>query len=214
MTFRRNSATQYGAAIYSFDNSQVIFTGNVTASFNNNAVSSNAHLQHGGTILSENNGHISFEENSIAVFTSNSAGFGAAILSISNSSVIFKDNSSVIFIDNIAYYCGVLTSLLLSNITFADNTQAIFSTNIIFSNYKSSSDTIYSKISVIIFLERSLVTFINNKADRGGAVAIFGSSGIIKGYSKIIVNNNFAVYSGGALNVPKIAMLQLKVILM
>ena len=52
-----NSATQYGAAIYSFDSSQVVFTGNSTVTLNNNIISfDDAHLQHGGTILSENNG--------------------------------------------------------------------------------------------------------------------------------------------------------------
>ena len=202
--FSRNSATQYGAAIYCSDYSQVMFTGNATVSFHNNIIPSNGiHLQHGGIILSENNSSLIFEENSFTVFSSNSAGFGAAMFSIINSNIIFKDNSRVVFNNNIVHHCGVLASVLFSNITFTGNTHVTYDANIITSNHES---TVAAGIicafqaTVIVFTELSFVTFINNKADRCGAVITFESNVIIKEYSTVIFNNNFALYSsGGAL---------------
>ena len=62
MTFKSNSAANHGSGIYSCHNSQVAFKGNSRVTFNDNAISTDdAHLQHGGTILSENKGHIVFE---------------------------------------------------------------------------------------------------------------------------------------------------------
>ena len=201
VTFSRNSATQYGAAIYSLDYSQVIFTGNATTSFSNNIITtSSIHLQHGGTILSENNSCIIFKENSFTIFSSNVAGYGSAVLSISYSNVIFKDNSSVMFSNNVAYYCGILTSASFSNITFTDNTNVTCDINIITSNYESTAAAgiiCTFQATVITFTENSLVTFINNKADRCGAVIIFESNLIMEEYSTVIFNNNSALYSSG-----------------
>ena len=178
VTFKSNSATQYGAAIYSFDNSQVVLTGNATTSFIDNIISfNNTYLQDGGTILTENNGYIIFEENSNTLFSNNIADFGAGIFVIQNSNVIFKDNSWVMFNNNIAHYCGVLTSTTFSNITFTDNNKVTYDTNTVSytltNNYESSAGTICAfQRSQIIITKHSLVTFSNNKADRGGAVRI------------------------------------------
>ena len=52
--FNSNSATQYGAAIYSSDNCHVTFTGNSKTTFSNNVVSPNdIGLQYGGIIFSQ-----------------------------------------------------------------------------------------------------------------------------------------------------------------
>ena len=203
VTFNRNSATHYGAAIYSFDNSQVVFTGNSTVTFKNNIVSfHDAHLQQGGIILSDNNGSLAFEENSVIVFSNNTADIGTAIFSIHNSNVIFKGSSRIMFNSNIAHYCGILTSALFSNITFTDNTKVTYDTNtvsyILSRNDESSAGIICTfQRSEIIFTEHSLVTFINNKADRGGAVIIAESNVIMEEFSTIAFNNNFALYSSG-----------------
>ena len=201
VTFSGNLATQCGAAIYSSDNSQVLFTGNATAYFNNNIItSSGIHLQHGGTILSESNSRIIFEENSFTLFSSNNAGFGAAMLSTSNSNIIFKGSSKVMFNNNIVHYCGVLVSTLFSNIMFTDNTNVTYDTNIITSNYESTAAAgiiCTLQATLIIFSQHSLVTFINNKADRCGAVIVFESNVIMEEYSTVIFNNNFALYSSG-----------------
>ena len=200
VTFRSNSATQKGSAIYSCDNSQVIFKGNSRVTFNNNIISSDdAHPQHGGTMLSKNNGNVVFEVNSITSFSNNS---GSAIFSISNSNVIFKDNSRVTFNDNIAHYCGILTSALFSNIIFTDNTKVIYDANtvsyILTSEYDSSAGAICTfQGSKIIFTEHSLVTFINNKANRGAGMIFFESNVIIEEYSTVIFNTNIALYSSG-----------------
>ena len=199
VTFSRNTATQYGAAIYSFDNSHVILTGNATVTFDNNVIAYNdAYLQHGGTVLSESNGCLIFEKNSVTVFSNNSADFGSAILSIHHSNVIFQDSSRVMFDNNIAHYCGVLTSALCSNITLTDITNVTYHTNKITTNYESSAGTICSfQKSVMTLSQHSLLTFINNKADRGGAVIIYESNVIMEEYSTVIFNNNFALYSSG-----------------
>ena len=203
VTFNSNSATQYGFAIYSFDSSKVVFTGNSTVIFDNKVISfHDVHLQHGETILSENNGNLVFEENSVVVFSNNIADIGTSILSIHNSNVIFKDRSRVIFSNNIAHYYGILISALFSNVTFTDNTKVTYIANtvsyILSRNDESSAGIICTfQRSEIIFTEHSLVTFMDNKADRGGAVIVFESNFIIKEYSTIVFNNNIALYSSG-----------------
>ena len=181
VTFINNLATQYGATIYSYDNSHLIVTGlgNAKTNFINNIITSNntsIHLQLGGTISSENSGYISFEENSIAVFNKNFADFGAAIFSIDNSNVIFKGNSTVMFSDNTAHYCGILASTLFSSITFTDNTKVTYSTNTVSytltSSHESFGGTICTFKSKIAFSGHSVAALINNKASQGGAVIL------------------------------------------
>ena len=202
VTFSRNSATQYGAAIYSYDNSQVIFIGNATVTFKSNYVPFNdPHLEHGGTVLSVSNSNIYFEDDTVIVFSNNSADFGSAIFSTHSSNVVFKDSSRVMFDNNKAHYCGVLMSAISSNITFTDTTKVTYVSNtvsyILSSNNIFSGGTICTFQSEIIFTEHSLVTFINNKADRGGAVVIITCNVIMEEYSTLIFNNNFALYSSG-----------------
>ena len=198
VTFNRNSATQYGAAIYSFDKSQVVFAGNATVTFNSNIILFNdAHLHHGGTLLSKNNGYVVFKENSKIEFHNNSADFGSAILSINNSNIIFKDSSRVMFNNNIVHYCGVLTSAMFSNITFTDTTNVTYDTNTVsYIKFFAGSICTFQR-SEIVFSKHSLVTFSNNKADRGAAMIVFKSNVIMKDYVRVIFNNNFAMHSSG-----------------
>ena len=207
VTFINNLATQYGAAIYSYDNSHVTVTGNAKTNFINNVITSNGtgiHLQLGGTISSENNGYISFEENSITVFNNNFADFGAAIFSIDNCNVIFKGHSMVMFSDNTAHYCGIFASTLFSNITFTDNTKVIYSTNTVSytlaSNHETFGGTICTFKSKIVFSRYSLVVLIKNKANKGGGVIFVESNVVIDESSSVMFGNNLALYSsGGAL---------------
>ena len=203
MTFKSNSATQYGAAIYSFDNSHVTFTGNSNVTFSNNVVSPDGiNVQNGGSIFSEKNSSISFEENSFTVFSNNIADYGAAILSFSNSSITFKDSSKVTFNNNIALYCGVLTSVLFSSIIYKDYTKVSYNTNTIScaltsTNYVSSaaaSTMCTSQNTKVIFLGHSLVTYTNNT---GGTLAFSNSTVIVEEYSTVTFNNNIAQYSSG-----------------
>ena len=203
VTFSSNSATQYGAAIYSSDDSHVIFTRNAKVIFNGNVISPNdMHLQLGGTIFSENLGHVSFEGNSFTEFSDNLADFGTAIFSKYNSRVIFKDRSTVTFSNNKVHSCGVLTSALFSTVTFTGNTNVTYNGNVVShtvpNDYESSGGSIctFNKCKTA-FSENSLVTFINNRADRGGAVIIVDSNVFIEEYSIVSFYNNFAWFSSG-----------------
>ena len=204
VVFSDNSATHCGSAIYSADHSCLTFTGNAKVQFNdNNVLSSNGIYTHlGGTIFSENVGYISFEENSVTLFNDNLADYGAAIYSINNSNIIFKDRSTVDFNNHTVHYCGVLTSVLFSNVTFADNSNVTFNTNAVShtipDTYESSAGAIctFQNCNIIIS-GNSLVTFTNNKADRGGAVLIDESNVIIEEYSTVLYYNNYAGCSSG-----------------
>ena len=202
--FRDNSATQYGSAIYSTDNSHLIFTGNATVVFSNNNVmsSTDVNIRQGGTIFSEYYSYISFQENCNTTFNDNLADFGAAIYSIDNSSIVFKDKSTVLFNNHTVHYCGVLTFASFSDVTFADYTSVTFSANAVShsirNNYESSAGAICTLQNCnITFTNNSSVTFINNRADRGGAVLIDKGNVIIEEYSTVIFYNNFAWYSSG-----------------
>ena len=205
VTFNNNSATQYGAAIYSSDNSHVALTGNSEVTFSRNDVSlseSDADHQFGGTIFSEKNSHVSFEENSTTLFYNNIANFGAAIFSFYHSNITFKEKSRVIFNDNIARNCGTLTSALYSSVTFYDNTEVTYNNNTVscvsrryFEPFAGAVCTF--KGAIIIFSGYSFITFINNTADRGGAVAFSESNVIMQQYSTVMFNNNSALYSSG-----------------
>ena len=202
VTFNGNSATQYGAAIYSVENSHVVFTGNSSVLFASNVIPFNdTHQQLGGTIFSETYGSISFEGNSTTVFNSNTATFGAAIFSLCNSSIIFKGNSRTIFNGNIVQNCGALTSALFSSITFNDNAEVTYTANTALRAsiyYESSAGAICTfNRSDIAFLGNSFVRFIGNRADRGGAVVSSESNIIIEKYSKLNFVNNTALYSTG-----------------
>ena len=203
VTFSGNSATQYGAAIYSVDNSRVTFTGNSKVTFNNNVIPfTDIDQQLGGTIFSESYNTVSFEGNSTTVFSNNTANFGAAIFSLYNSIITFKDKSRIEFNSNIAQNCGTLTSSLFSSITFNDNTEITFNANAVSHlasiYYESFAGAICTfNRTNIAFSGHSLVRFISNRADRGGAVVFSDSNIITEEYSTINFNNNNALYSSG-----------------
>ena len=199
--FSGNSVTKHGTAIYSSDNSNVIFAGN--ASFDNNVIPfGDMHLQLGGTVFTENNSNIFFEENSITRFSSNLADFGAAIFSIYNSHVIFKDASTIVFNNNTAHYCGALTFAMFSTVTYTDHTKVTYSANtvshVLPSNYESSAGAICTYQNCkIAFSENSSVTFISNRASKGGAMTIHEGNVFMEDYSIVTFYNNFAWYSSG-----------------
>ena len=203
--FNNNSATQYGAAIYSFDNSHVTFTGSSKVTFSNNVVSNyegSRDMKFGGVIFSSSCSHTSFGGNSTVIFINNSANVGAAILSYLNSSVVFKDTSEVMFSSNVAQYCGILTSAVFSTIVFNDNTRVIFNYNTMsctsISNHESSAGAICTlQRTNVLFSGRSLVTFINNTAEQGGAVVFSNGNVSIEEYSTVTFNSNIAEYSNG-----------------
>ena len=205
VTFSSNSATQYGATIYSSYSSYVTFTGSSKVTLNDNIVSSNTKdLQVGGNIFSTSYSHISFEENSVTVFKNNIADFGVAIFSFNNSNIRFMDRSRVVFTNNIAHYCGVLTSALYSSVTFNGNAEVTYDTNIVsgilHSVYESSDSggaiCAFQRASVM-FSGHSFTAFINNRAMRGGAAVFSETSVIIQEHATVKFDNNIAEYSSG-----------------
>ena len=204
VTFSNNSATQYGAAIYSSDNSHVTLTGNSMVKFINNVVPlSVLRQQFGGIIYSDNYSYLSIKDNSITVFINNIADFGAAIYSLYNSNIIFKHNSRVKFINNIARSCGTLTSAFYSTITFNDNTKVTFSVNTVLCKSNPYDESLASAIcsfqsANVIFSGHSFITFSNNTALRGGAVVFFESNVYVEEYSTVNFNGNVALYSSGS----------------
>ena len=202
--FNSNSVIQYGAAIYSSDNSHVTFTGSSNVTFSNNTVSTNERSrdkEFGGIIFSSTYSHTSFDGHSTIVFSNNSAHVGASILSFYKSSITFKDRSKIMFNSNVAQYCGILTSVF-SQIIFNHNTKITFNHNAVLcksiNNYKSSAGVICtSQRTKVMFSGHSSVTFINNRAEKGGAVTFSESNVTIEEYSTVTFNNNFAEYSNG-----------------
>ena len=201
VVFSNNLVTKHGTAIYSSDNSYIIFTGN--ANFESNVIPLNdMHLQLGGTIFSQKSSRILFEENSITRFSNNLADFGAAIFSIYDSHVIFKDRSIIMFHNNTAHYCGALTFAVFSTITFTGHTKVTYNANtvshILPSNDESSAGAICTyQNCTMTFSQHSSVSFINNRASRGGAVISFEGNIFIEEYSTVMFDNNFAWYSSG-----------------
>ena len=156
----------------------------------------------GGTIFSETYGFVSFEENSTTKFYNNIADFGAAIFSLYNSNIIFKNKSKVNFNDNIAGTCGTLTSTLFSSVIFNDNTEVTYKNNTLSCTSSKYCEYFAGAICTfkgtdIIFSGHSFITFINNTADRGRAVAFSEGSVVMQQYSTVMFNNNIALYSSG-----------------
>ena len=124
VTFIGNSATQYGAAIYSSDNSHVAFTGNAKVIFNSNVVPRES--SNGGIIYSVQYGNVTFKGNSVTVFDSNSADRGGGLYSEDNGHISFEGNSTVVFSNNSAQDGGALYSNNGNYIFFVGNSSAVF----------------------------------------------------------------------------------------
>ena len=155
-----------------------------------------------GQYFSKYYSYISFEENCNTTFNNNQADFGAAIYSIDNSGIVFKDRSTVSFYNHKVYYCGVLVSVSFSNVTFAVQTKVTFNTNAVSHTTHDSYESFAGAICTlqncnITFSDNSSVTFINNRADRDGAVLIDKGNVIIEDYSTVTFYKNFAWCSSG-----------------
>ena len=114
------------------------------------------------------------------MFSNNSANVGAGIFSFYKSSIAFKGRSKVIFDSNVAEDCGIVTSVLFSNIAFNDNSEVTFNNNTLVCT-STSKLKIESSAGAICTSQRtndtfsgySLVTFINNTAEQGGAATFW-----------------------------------------
>ena len=192
--FSSNSATQYGAAISSFDNSQVKFTGNSTTMFNHSIVHfRNKSKKLGGTVFCEKNSHILFEGNSTTIFSANTANFGAAILLFYNSDINFKNRSRVAFNNNTAINGGAVALYDNCTATIEQFSNLVFSNN----NANQCGGALYfSNNSNISFTDNSVALFTDNRAgDYGGAICFNVKSNIkFEGNSSANFINNMASF--------------------
>ena len=206
VTFSSNLVKQYGAAIHSIDNSDIIFKGTASVNITNNInfMSSDwNYIQYGGTICSENSGHISFEGNSVTIFNNNTAGFGAAIYLFDKSNMNFKDMSNVTFNNNTANNNGGAIALY-------DNCTATieqFSNLTLSGNFAShcGGGLHFSHNSNVSFTDNSVTLFIDNRADGygGGVCYNINSSVKVEENCTVTFENNTAsfgenIYSNGS----------------
>ena len=205
VSFSNNTATKYGAAICSVNNSHVTFTGNANVAFNNNIVllSSNYYHRFGGILYSYYNCNISFEGNSTTVFSNNTASYGGAILIPYKSYIPFKGNSTTVFSNNTADYGGAILIPYKSYISFEGNSTTVFSNNT--ADYGGAISFPYKSYNFISFKGNSTTVFSNNIAQYfGGALysdcSDYSSHISFEGNSTTVFSNNTAADHGGAIS--------------
>ena len=164
VSFKRNNATTGdGGAIYSYDNSEVIFKENSDIKFNYNVA------KHGGALYSQNS-DITIDQTCSVMFGDNTADYGGALYLTHHSNGVFTGSSSIKFQNNAASkYGGAVYIHNTCAAIFTKNTTVTFYNN----SAKSNGGAIFIKINSNILLdEYSRVTFNNNRAqDTGGAIS-------------------------------------------
>ena len=186
VTFSGNSATEYGAAIYS-DNSLVTFTGNSNVTFSSN----HAFNAYGGTIYSINFSNISFEGSSTTLFINNNANRGGAIFSSDHSSISFEGNSNTTFSNNKG---GAILHNNFGSISFKGNASTMFSSNT--ANFGGGAIQLFKHVNMF-FGGNSATAFIDNDSDHGGAIFCYVNCSIShEGISGTVYKNNTADYGG------------------
>ena len=165
VSFNRNNATTGdGGAIYSYDNSEIIFKENSDIQFNCNLA------KQGGALLSENNSDIIIDQNCFVTFDNNTADYGGALHLTHHSAVLFTGSSSIKFQNDAArIYGGAVYVLDTCTVVFTKNTTVIFYNN---SAISSGGAIFFKTNSIVIFEEISTVIFDGNRAqDIGGAIS-------------------------------------------
>ena len=194
VTFSDNSATQWGAAIYS-DNSLVTFMGNSKVTFSSNYISTRSYYSYGGVIYSINFSNISFKGSSTTLFNKNTATDGGAIYSSDYGSISFEENSNTTFSNNYAAYEGGAIYYKNSGIiSFKGNASTMFSSNT--ADYYGGAIELFRHVNMF-FGENSATTFIDNNSKYGGAIDCYYNCSILhEGNSSTMFNNNAADYGG------------------
>ena len=191
VSFYSNRATEgHGGAIISSDNSNLIFTGNSTITFNNNKMT---RMNNGkcGAVLISHNSSATFTGHSKVMFINNDAVGRGILTGRKHSNITFKGFSTVTFNYNKAKF-GVIDILNNTNLSFKGNSSITFNNN--------SARAMYFNTSNGIFEGNSIVKFYNNKVprDHGGAVYFNNSNVAFKENSFMIFHNNSAL-NGGAM---------------
>ena len=192
ITFFNNTAHRGGAV--------VIFESNIyveeysTVNFNSNI----ALYSSGGAFQCSNNSNITIKDNSNVIFNNNNAGqHGGAIYSYDICKIVFKGNSTSKFVNNNAvYYGGATLGSQLSTMIFEGNSVITFD-----HNTADNGGVFYFNNSIILFKEKSVVSFSDNKAIQSGGVGYFSFQTKVKfeGTTDVRFDNNRAFYGGAIL---------------
>ena len=192
--FSGNSATQWGAAIYS-DNSLVTFMENSNVIFSSNHASTRSYYRYGGIIYSINFSNISFKGNSTTLFNKNTATDGGAIYSSDYGSISFEENSNTTFSNNyVDSEGGAIYYKIFGSISFKGNASTMFSSNT--AGHYAGAIELFRHVNMF-FGENSATTFIDNNSKYGGAIDCYNNCSILhEGNSSTMFNNNAADYGG------------------
>ena len=191
VAFDSNKALN-GGAIYSEDNSSVVFGGKSTITFANNEA-----MQDGGAMDCRNHSVIIFTGCFNAKFYHNKAKEGGAIYVENNSSISFKQNSTTKFNDNTGVqHGGALFSKLNCTIYIEEYSSIFYDSN----NAMINGGSIYvENNSVIISIGHSIVKFIASIAYSGNGGAIYSNANsevICRDNSKLLFTSNYAAQGG------------------
>ena len=164
--FNGNQA-DFGAAIYSIDNSNIIFYDKSTASFYNHTV------HYCGVLTSALFSNVTFADHTNVTFNANTASqYSSAIYSTDNSHFIFTGNATVMFSNN---------NVMFSDGIYLRQGGTIFSCNCSLVSFEENSDTVFK----------------DNQANFGAAIcSIDNSSVVFKDRSTVLFNNHIVNYCG------------------
>ena len=188
-----NNTAHRGGAVVIFE-SNVYIEEYSTVNFNSNV----AMYSSGGALECSNNSNITIQGNSNVTFNNNKAGQnGGAIHSYDICQIIFKGNSTSKFVNNNARYNGGATlGGQLSTMIFEGNSTVTSD-----HNTADNGGVFYFNNSIIIFKEKSVISFCNNKAIQGGGVGYYSLQTNVRfeGFTTIKFDNNRASYGGAVL---------------
>ena len=223
VTFLQNTADGKGGAVFSSNNSIVVFDKNSKVMFTSNRAKF-------GTVYSEAKSNVTFKANCKVIFYGNSALHSGGAVCSTHSNISFENNAYTEFNNNDAknrYNSGGAIYAKYTHLSFEGSSMTKFSNNTgfydggaIFASHYSSvsfednSTTEFSNNradddggaiianfnSHVSFEDNSTTEFSNNRANIGGAIDAVGSSHVsFEDNSTTKFSNNRADY-GGAIN--------------
>ena len=158
------------------------------------SLSNSTFLQNQGTPLYILNQNLTIYGN--VLFRENLAEEGGGVFMCNSSNIIFDQNTITKFSGNKAKSGGAIFVKNYSNVLFRGNSQVIFN------NSKAECKggaMVSSNKSHIVFSENSITSFVNNKAQQGGAIYSVHSGITFKGNSTASFEHNHATTFGGAI---------------
>ena len=189
ITYFNNTAHRGGAGVISESN--IYIEEHSTVNFNSNS----AQYSSGGAFECSNKSNVTIKGNSNVVFNNNKASqSGGAIYSYNICQIVFKGNSTSKFVNNNARHNGgSILGSPLSTVIFEGNSTVTFDSNTAY-----NGGVFYVDNSIIIFKEKSFVSFCNNRAIQSSGVGYFSVHTKVKfeGITTVKFDNNRAFYGG------------------